>query len=255
MSDEDEGAKDAALPEDCVITDTGDGEDDGFHPFDEVEDAYQPAPAMRVMENGLPRTVDQTTASDIPALSEASLICLGDYSRFVIRNRWRDEIASFERAEVDRAPSGIWRAKLELVAAKMNSNEKLSAEFLEGEARGKLYDAGVRSDNDWVEVEPVRPPCRHYVMQKTQFKYNAQAEYFPRLCAARRTTEGTFMTVGETGMWACSMREPRHLESEAELEAFDRKKMEQGRTRQHLPLFGGGIGIFDSRETPQVPKG
>src|SRR4029077_4759517 len=164
MSDEDEGANDAALPEDCVITDTGDGEDDGFHPFDEVEDAYQPAPAMRVMENGLPRTVDQTTASDIPALSEASLICLGDYSRFVIRHRvWRDEIVSLDRSEVERAPSGAWRTKLALVAAKLHPAEQVSQPLAQSETRAMLTAAGVRADLEWIEVEPVRPPCRHYV--------------------------------------------------------------------------------------------
>lgn len=234
MSDEAEGGGDAAPPEDCVIKETGDGETD-FHPFDDMEEAYRPGPAMRVMENGLPRTVDQTTISDIPALSKESLVCMGDFSRFVIRDRWGSEALSFEARDVQRAPDGRWRVKTALVVAAATPEVEMSA---------------VDYDGEWTEVAPVRPPCHHYVRQRAQFKLNAQHSHYARLCAARRTTEGTFMTVGDTGMWACSMREPRHLESEESLDRFDEQKIAEGKDREMLPLFQGAPpSIFDS------PKG
>jgi hypothetical protein len=78
------------------------------------------------------------------------------------------------------------------------------------------------------------------------FHLNAEHRMFPRLCSARRTTEGTFMTVRDSGMWACTMREPRDIASEKTLADFDVFKVEQGKNRQYLPMFGGGAGIFDS---------
>jgi hypothetical protein len=76
------------------------------------------------------------------------------------------------------------------------------------------------------------------VRQVAMFEHNSEAKVHLRLCAARRTTEGTFMTLRDSAMWACSMREPRDLSTEINLlEKFDADKIEQGANREHFSIF------------------
>ncbi len=260
MSDETEGPagepRDEASPGDCVIEEESEESETEFHPFSELDEDFKPGPAVRIMgEDGLPVTVDQTATSDIPALSTESLICMGDFSKFVIRDEWGDVVAEFSPSFVSRAPSGQWRVPTDVAIAEpaiVTWRERIQTEETSTPwttlmlMRHLLGVRGLTADSTWTEVEPLRPPCRNYVQQKTVFHLNAENRLFPRLCSARRTTEGTFMTVRDSGMWACTMREPRDIESEKALEAFDLLKIEQGKNRQHLPMFGGGAGIFDS---------
>jgi len=216
MSDEPGEARDSAEPEETALDHTegsADAETE-FHPFDEVDEDFQPGPAMRVMgPDGIPQTVDTTTESDIPALSVESLVCMGDFSKFVTRDEWGNIVAAFEPSDVHRMPNGKW----------------------------VLLDDGVVRE----EVFPIRPQCRHYVRQLAPFHMNAAHKMQYRLCAARRTTEGTFMTVRDSGMYACDMREPRDAESVKQLDEFDTLKIKQGKERTLLPMFPG-FGIFDA---------
>jgi hypothetical protein len=257
MSDEPGEARDSAEPEETAL-DHAEGTDDAeteFHPFDEVDEDFQPGPAMRVMgPDGLPQTVDTTTESDIPALSVQSLVCMADVSKFVIRDRWRDVIATFEPSEVERTPSGVWRVKMEIATERARSAVDRTRAKLD-ERGGPYSDLQLLAtamgsdrfhiDSDWVSVEPVRPQCKHYVRQQGSFHLNAQNKKHYRLCAARRTTEGTFMTVSDLGMWACDMRDPYDVASVKHLDDFDTMKIKQGKERTNLPMFQG-FGIFDT---------
>jgi hypothetical protein len=218
MSEEPGEARDSAEPDETVIESPDGGSDDNveteFHPFDEVDEDFQPGPMTRVMGvDGLPVTVDQTAESDIPALSTTSLVCMADVSKFVTRDyQWGRVTREYEPAAVTRMPNGKWIVN---------------------------DDGG----NPVAEVHPIRPQCRHYVRQQGSFHLNAQHRKIYRLCAARRTTEGTFMTVSDLGMWACDMRDPYDAESAKHLDGFDNMKIEQGKKREHLPMFQS-FGIF-----------
>jgi hypothetical protein len=144
--------------------------------------------------------------SDIPSLSTETLVCMGDFSRFVLRDDYGKIQETFETAEQDRY--------------------------------GRWWVARTGGIDGRAEVEPLRPPCIHYVRQVTQFDKNPELKDHLRLCAARRTTEGTFMSLKDIGMWACSMRSPRDLESEKLITEFDLLKMQQGRNRQLYPIKG-----------------
>ena len=66
---------------------------------------------------------------------------------------------------------------------------------------------------------------------------------------ARRDTSGAAMSLKDTGMWACTLREPRHLATELQIGSFDETKMKEGRERVLLPMFGNGQpgGIFSGK--------
>lgn len=268
MSDENGEVRDTAEPEETALDHPEPSEDaeTEFRPFDEVEEDFNPGPAQyQVGGDGLPITVDLTTESDIPALSTTSLVCMGDYSKFVLRDRWGEVIATIEAADVNRAPDGRWRAKADVVVKRAEfwvaalkqklatlKKEVPDVQFAESDNPLALLlsaraDPGelVEYELEWVEVEPIRPPCKHYVRQQGSFHLNAANKKYYRLCSARRTTEGTFMTVSDTGMWACDMRDPYDVESTKVLDDFDKLKIDQGAKRQHLPMLGGGNGVFD----------
>jgi len=275
MSDEPGEASDTATPDECVI-ESPEGSPDAeaeFNPFDEVYEAYQPGAAPRIMgPDGLVQTVDTTSESDIPALSKTSLVCMGDYSSFVLRTHWGEIIGTFEPTAVERAPDGRWRMRLqeavELSKLAIGRRRKMLHDLLKA-AAAPTVNAEVTGATDlqvflslleapgepsrihdawWVEVEPVRLQCRHYVRQKGTFHLNAAHAKIYRLCAARRTTEGTFMTVSDSGMYACDMREPYDVASAQLLEDFDQMKISQGATREHLPIFQQSNGIFDAQK-------
>lgn len=232
MSDDEVGPVHGVRSEETLVpaTDSGEGETE-FHPFDEIKDAFQlERPVMVIGLDGIPSEADRTTESDIPALSTKSLVCMGDFSSFVLRRySTRDIIATVPTEKVERGPSGAWRTRIsnltfvsESAAAGYDETFYLRWRALEGE--------------DWQEVEPIRPPCQDYVRQEAPFQHNGAHSAFLRLCSARRTTEGAFMSVADSGMFACSMRSPRDLESERRLDDFDQKKIAQGRERVFLPI-------------------
>ena len=241
-----------------------------FRPFDEIEEDYKPASAVFVNgPDGLPMRMDQTEESDIPALSKTSLVCIGDFSKFVLRDRWGDLIATIDPKDVERAPDGRWRARAAVVekaaefwvAAIKKKVADLKKENIEGvevqestNALALILSAQaepgeiVQFELEWVEVFPIRPPCRHYVRQQGSFNLNAAKKAHYRLCSARRTTEGTFMTVRDTGIWACDMRDPFGASSVKALDDFDEKKIKQGESREFLSIFES------TSAAPALPK-
>lgn len=265
MSDDDqpEVRDDAPAQETEVpLEDSGDGEED-FSPFDEVDEDFKPGPMhLEIAADGLPQQIDKTTESDIPALSKETLICMGDYSKFVIRDRWGEIVAEFEPTDVDRSPRGSFRVKASAAIERAKLTIERRRKELREEAKRDAVVPDAKLDDDlivlasvaskfgrsskmvaprycreWFQVRPVRPSCQHYVRQKVSLPENAQHKMYARLCAARRTTEGAFMTVRDQGVWACDMREPRDTRSELQLDEFDAKKIQEGANRTHLNVF------------------
>lgn len=194
-----------ANPEETLVPASDADSDDTFNPFDDFNDAYSPGTILKVTaSDGLPTQVVPETDSDIPVLSTKTLICMGDFSQFF----------------------GTWEGGHHL--------------RFEPDAVEQLFDGRyVLKDNPAKVVVPKRQPCAHYARQVTQLEANPQAREHVRLCTARRTTTGAFMTVANVAMWACTMREPRDFESEREcIDAFDKQKMQQGAEREYGSIFG-----------------
>lgn len=182
---------------------SAEGGEEDFSPFDDLQEQFKPSEIQKVLaEDGLPTQVAPDAGkSDIPPLSPKTLVCMGDFSSFVERHPDGSISACHSPEEVYRRDDGGWCTK------------------------------------GGISVEPIRLPCRHYVRQMTQLPENPENQLILRLCSARRTTEGAFMSVSDLAMWACTMREPRHWESEELLDDFDHKKVRQGIRREHRSIF------------------
>jgi len=259
MSSPEAPRDEASADETELPTETGPEADTEFSPFAELSEEFKPSPAVRHLDaDGLPVTMDQSTESDIPRLSTTTLVCMEDRSAFVVRNHWGEELLRFPASAATRTPNGQWRIPWEDAV-------KLSAEAI-ANFRARHPNMSTNGDavtltsllaldsarasprrGDFLGVEPVRPACKHYVRQRVAFELNAQHSEQKRLCAARRTTEGTFMSVRDAGIWACDMREPQDYRSVESLDQFDDMKIEQGKNRTHLPMFSGAGGIFESK--------
>lgn len=232
MSDE-EGALAGASEDECTVESAdpiGAGVPETWSPFEAEYDGVELPVVPKVMgSDGLPHLNAPENRSDIPELSEATLICMAICSKFVVRNKWGDILAEFTAEEVNRAPNGKYRVPWELARKRLDDVKE--------HVRGDYYSR-------WYEVEPIRPQCNHYIRQKSQFELNPEAKDFYRLCALRRSTEGAMMSLKDRGMWACSARDPRDEKTEATLDDFDKLKKEQGSKRTFLPIFNlteGGI--------------
>lgn len=260
MSDE-ERERDSSPPDDTVVASEDDGEEE-WSPFDEIQDDFKPRPIPKVTAaDGLPTNFAPVVESDIPELSPETLVCMGRYDKFVVRGQFGDIIASFEPEDVKRAPDGSWRVPLAMMEDRLKLSIERLANFIEKldphnehqvmpknhtvRVRALLVAFGYRVTPDWAEVMPIRPPCAHYARQLSQFDLNAQAQVMLRVCAARRTTEGAFMSLRDRAMWACELRMPADAASNESLDAFDEKKMQQGKSRELFPIFqDSGLGVF-----------
>jgi len=202
--------EDEATEEETEIEDGEEG-DTSFSPFDELAEEYQPSPIKKVMgADGMPQQVAPDAGkSDIPPLSCETLVCMADTSLFVKRNQYGEVHSQYAPDQVVRKPNGKWYYR----AQQEEGYEELQ------------------------EVEPIRPACRHYVRQLTQFDLNPEQQKISRLCAARRTTEGTFMSVRDRAVWACTMREPQGLSAGKLLDDFDDKKIAEGKQRTYHSMF------------------
>lgn len=111
---------------------------------------------------------------------------------------------------------------------------------LQWRRRAKPIVSGVRFP-EYVEVEPIRPVCAHYLEQlepvpesmKHAVKFGSKHRY----CTVKRSTAGAFFGLKDEAMLACSMRDPVDSRTLDLLEQFDIELAEKSRTRTHLPMF------------------
>ena len=189
---------------------------------------------------------------------------MGRFDYFVLRDAERVVLAEFKPEEVTRGADGSWRVTVDTAIDKLERGRRWPEDFnllrprlrpmdvvrlvlhacamrrtIGRSAVGVLFDERVLGDysRGWVVVEPHRPPCRHYIRQRSQFSLNPQHKDYYRLCALRRTTEGAMMSVKDWGMWACDGRDPRDLETEKQIDDFDEMKEEQGTEREYINIF------------------
>jgi hypothetical protein len=225
---------DLANPDDALLNEPA-GEAADFDPFGEDTGGFEARPFTHVIgSDGGPVPVDETTQSDIPRLGREALICMGDFTTFVFRDAWGTVLQEFQPSEVEQAPNGYWR-----VAA-----DKLSPKLLD-EIRLEWPRAV-----SWVRVQPIVPSCEHYARQIAQGgAFNLPQGEPIRMCTARRNPAGAFVDLSDKGVWACDLRSPRDLTSERKLDAFDTRKISEGKSRIYIPLIGAG----PPRPPPQEP--
>jgi hypothetical protein len=255
MSDPDAEERDVAgaAEEQCAV-DPVEEADEQWDPFEQLQEGVALDSRKVVAEDGMPSEYAPPTQSDVPPLSPETLVCMPRLERFVLRGDWGEIVAEFDPAVVERAPDGSWRARLadsERAVGQLLRWASGQGLVIYAQAGPALREACLRChiartqqpprlSADWVEVEPIRPACRHYLRQCTQLTYNPAEKANYRLCALRRTTEGAMMSVTDRAMWACDQRDPPEVASERRwLDDFDALKVHQGCHRTYTPLGEG----------------
>ncbi len=205
---------------------------DGTHPAEEVYLAFPDSPPVHAVNptDGLPRQVVPTSVklAQAPTLRLDNLICMADTSNFVVRNHYGLVVATYSPDRVRRFPDG------------------------------RYYVETLDPDEDDLDritlVEPIRPQCQHYVRQLVDFPDDPDFKAYIRLCSARRTDSGEFLSVRDMAVFACELREPRDPVSEQIMDAFDQSLLAAARQAAEIfdvdaaltqegaaDLSGGGI--------------
>jgi hypothetical protein len=154
--------------------------------------------------DGLPSPVLNSKSQPLaPALSVETLICMADRSSYVIRERFGLISKTYAPDEVERLPDGNWYVK----------------KRVHGDKVARLL------------VEPVRKQCKFYARQMTDLQGESE-KMMERLCTCRRDSSGEFLSLRDSCMFACELREPPHIASvEDQIEKFDAEKIRLGQER------------------------
>lgn len=256
-------------------------------PTEELAESFPLEPLVRVVgSDGLPELVLQDDPGHVPPFKRETFVCMADLRSFCLRGHWGEVIATFDPSEVNQAPDGRYRAKTALVLKRTELLLKREIEamvkamedrpldtpgFIHARASGPptplemlrqiccdSYVVDQRSSfprhrhvsPDWVEVDPIRPQCRHLGRQLMQAKDIAKGsdadvaagkalkgQIRLALCTARRTLTGAFMSVRDTEVFGCDLREPREPDGIAALDQFDESKLEQSARREYTKMF------------------
>lgn len=240
MSPENDG-KDAGVPDEFVENTTP-AERDSFDLHDELVEAFG-KPQLKY-EGGeyakttdtLPKPIDDGDLADAqaPPFLRENQCCIGDRSRFVVRDARGRVKRSFEPDKVAQDPDGRYR---------------------------------VRGDDpldDPLVVEPLRPQCKHYVRQLTPptpselLSGHIKKGWVKRYCAARRSVAGAFLELTDSHIGACTLREPYDVATSRLLDEFDDTLEGRSRNREYVDMFalasaeflGGGAAPQPEQEKP-----
>ncbi|HMG13067.1 MAG TPA: hypothetical protein VK571_07825 [Gemmatimonadaceae bacterium] len=221
--------------------------DEEIHQGSEVPVTFGISPT-----DGLPVPAMPDNQDRPPPLAVDTLVCMEDRRSFVIRNSDGSVWVSFEPSEVQRLPNGKYFTTIEVLRA-----QRPDMNF------PRLGDMGVLGSSSKVEgrtvilVEPIRPICTHYLRMQTDISADRERRYLTRSCTAQRSETGEYYSVGDAAIYACSMRMPRHSETEQILEDFDTLSMQKSLERVKAGSFdvdaelaaeeAGGLGVLGSK--------
>jgi hypothetical protein len=199
---------------------------DGPTPAQEVYEAFPEAPAAYGInpDDGLPQPrvpASIKLARAAPLLRE-TFVCMEDVRRFVIRDDWGRVKFSFAPEHVRRYEDGKYR--VEVTPAVPHGMEAL--EYV-------VTRRGLQRTRH-IEVEPVRPQCSHYARQLVDFPDDPDYRFVVRLCTARRTDSGEFLSLRDMKMYACELRNPRaYLVDEDQLVRSDEQRVHAAEQQRH----------------------
>lgn len=232
------------------------------HPSEELHQGVPVPVTFGMGGDGMPVPAAQP-ALDIPsALSEDTLVCMADTRSFVLRASCGSVYVSFEPSVVKRSASGAYYVEMSTMMAAVNaaypdrelgggSRENFTSLPWGLQCGFQLMRGG--SEVTVATVEPVRPECIHYLRLQSDISADRERRFLVRSCMKQQSESGEYTSVGDAVIAACNVRYPRHLESEAILDEFDRKQIEAGRKKQDLGSFdiekelaaeGGGLGVL-----------
>jgi len=172
-----------------------------------------------------------------PPLAVDTLVCMEDKRSFVIRNSDGSIWVSFEPKDVSRLSNGEYFVEIQRLMEVVNATypdrkcDHMST---------KLTTLDIRRGGALISVawvEPIRPACAHYLRMQTDISADRSRRFLTRSCMAQRSETGEYYSVGDAAIFACSIRSPRHLESEQILDDFDALKVQQANERIQAGSF------------------
>ncbi len=223
---------------------TGPRPDEEMHQGSEVPVTFSIDPNDRMP---VPAAADNEDRP--PPLAVDTLVCMEDKRSFVIRNSDWSVCVSFEPKDVLRLPNGEYFVERGVYQTASGGYEASGADMI------------WTDDRNVVRVEPIRPACQYYARLQTDISADRSRRYLSRSCMAQRSETGEYYSVGDAAIYACSLRSPRHLESEQILDDFDALKVQQANEKIQAGLFdvdkalaeedqSGTLGVLGSN-----PKG
>lgn len=221
---------------------------------EEIHQGASPAIVMGISpDDGLPMPTAQRNFDKSPPLSEETLVCMADKRSFVVRRPDGSAWASFAPHQVSRTLAGEYyvseqaffdQVKPSSIPPNLSALARVSALLnrlwtiaaLDLKAHGLLMEVG--GEARFVRVEPVRPACAHYLRQQTDLSADREGRYYARSCMAQKTEDGEYYSLRDTLVGGCSIRSPRHLESEVRvLDKFDAELMSQAKAAREMQDF------------------
>lgn len=198
----------------------------------------QPAAFGTDPRDGLPRPISEATSDStyVVPLSPATFICMGDHSAFTLPGQ---PDVRFEPSEV------------QTIAGDFFVGFDLAVERANGETSRVTFVAKPGPTHGFVQVEPLRRQCNHYVRQLTDTD-NRPRGFMARFCTALRDESGEYQSLRDTALYACELRDPRDRESERALNEFDAKKIAEGRERSAQPEFDVDAALHAQAPERQV---
>ncbi len=239
--------------------------DEEIHQGSEVPVTFGIDPSDRMPVPVAPDNQDRP-----PPLAVDTLVCMEDRRSFVIRNSDGSIWVSFEPKEVQRLPNGEYAVEIDPLMATVNRtypdrvvHEQSRQNFTSVDSETRLNWEEFRVPDPRggyrtiIRVEPIRPICEHYLRIQTDISADRERRYLTRSCMAQRSETGEYTSVGDAAIFACSLRSPRHLESEQILEDFDALSMRQSLERVQAGSFDvdaelaaeadSGLGVLGSK--------
>lgn len=112
----------------------------------------------------------------------------------------------------------------------------------------------VKCDDGWKPVRPIRELCKHYHRQvfsndnqPDPSKEGHQLVF--RVCGARRSNGGAFMSLRDEGVYQCDFREPRDERSTRVQDDKDMKKVKERPDLLLIPMFNMPGDAVQKEET------
>lgn len=138
-----------------------------------------------------------------PDLLPETFVCMADTSVFVRRDTLGRITEQFDPDEVERAPNGRYYLKKRFIFLPI------------------------------VAVEPIRPACKHYARQMCDVQDDPDFRFIARLCTLRKTDDGEYLSLRDSQIFACELREPRDYEgSTRALDLFDDAQIAANRKKK-----------------------
>ena len=229
--------------------------DEEMHQGSEVPVTFSIDPSDRMP---LPATPDNEDRP--PPLAVDTLVCMEDKRSFVIRNSDGSVYISFEPQEVSRLPNGEYFVEIPVLMRAVNAAYPGREDYDQPKENftslGMSERLGIYvGDRTVARVEPIRPACAHYARLQSDISADRSRRFLSRSCMAQRSETGEYYSVGDAAIYACSLRSPRHLESEQILDDFDALKVQQANEKIQAGLFDVDKALAEEDASPERTLG